>query len=203
MKSIFNGKLFAAALMAMSLGLVGCLTDSKDDKKEEEPEITTPWTSDSVLTVGAQANSTLGTAIDLDGRRVMLSAEVNDTTGNRANMRSVDLLFVFHESSFKIMSAASAKAAGISVAANYVDSILADVKFVKVETAPANVEAAVVAYLAGEELTSSVVAAGDMFVVLTSEGEHAFVTVSSLDGDSSSGSGTLTVNIRLVEAGDE
>src|SRR5690606_23903139 len=61
MKIQFATKTLAASLIALSLGLTGCLTDSKDDDKE--PEVTTPWTADSALTVGAQGHLTLGTAV--------------------------------------------------------------------------------------------------------------------------------------------
>jgi hypothetical protein len=201
MKTIFNTKILAAGIMAMSLGLAGCLTDSKDDMKEPDV-VTTPWTADSVLAVGAQGHASLGTAIDLDLRRVMLSSVVNDTANGRANLRSVDVLFAFDtvSSTFKIMSPVAAKAANISVARNYIDSLITDTKHVKVSAAPANYEAAVAAFNAGTQSSATTVVANDMFVVKTNLNEYAFLTVSSITGTDRFGAGTITVNLKQVAA---
>ena len=182
----FSTKILAAGFMALSLGLTGCLTDSKDDEKT----VTTSWTTDSTLNVGAQANTSFGTAIDLDKRRVLLSAAAN------LAQDSLDVLFAYHRSSFVLIAPRTAKDSGISVAAGYDTSKVKYTKFVKVATAPANWEAGVAAFAAGTQVSYSTIAANDMFVVKTTDSAYALVTISSITGTSNTGSGTIKVNLK-------
>jgi hypothetical protein len=192
MKTIFNTKILAASLMALSLGLTGCLTDSKDE--EEEEVVTTAWTSDSSLTVGAQANATLGTAVDLDKRRVLLSAAAN------LAQDSIDVLFAYHRSSFVLIAPRTAKDSAITVAANYDTTKVKYTQFVKVTTEPANWEAGMAAFTAGTKVSYSAIAANDMFVVKTTENAYVLVTVSSITGTNNTGSANLVVNLKTVTA---
>jgi hypothetical protein len=191
MKSMFTTKILAASMMALSLGFTGCLTDSKDD---EEPVVTTPWTSDSALTVGAQANATLGTAVDLDKRRVLLSAAAN------LAQDSLDVLFAYRNNAFVLVAPRTAKDSAISVAANYDTTKVKYTQFVKVTTEPANWEAGVAAFEAGTKVSYAAVVANDMFVVKTTENAYVLVTISAINGTSNTGSGTLTVNLKQVTA---
>ncbi|HLU70102.1 MAG TPA: hypothetical protein VKZ88_04970 [Fibrobacteria bacterium] len=192
MKIQFATKTLAASLIALSLGLTGCLTDSKDDDKE--PEVTTPWTADSALTVGAQGHLTLGTAVDLDNRRVLLSAAANQAQD------SLDVLFAYHGGSFVLIAPRTAKDSSISVATNYDITKVQYTQFVKVTTEPANWEAGVAAFEAGTKVSYAPIAAADMFVVKTTEENYVLVTVSAITGTDGTGSGTLTVNLKQVAA---
>ncbi len=192
MKIQFATKTLAASLIALSLGLTGCLTDSKDDDKD--PVVTTPWTTDSVLTVGAQGHLTLGTAVDLDNRRVLLSAAAN------VAQDSIDVLFAHHGSAFVLIAPRTAKDSGISVANNYDITKVQYTQFVKVDAEPANWEAGVAAFDAGTKVSYSAIAANDMFVVKTTEENYVLLTVSSITGTDNTGSGTLTVNLKQVVA---
>jgi len=189
MKIKFATKTLAASLIALSLGLTGCLTDSDD--KDEEPA-TTAWTTDSALTVGAQGHLTLGTAVDLDTRRVLLSAAANQAQD------SLDVLFAHHGGAFVLIAPLTAKDSAISVANNYDITKVKATQFVKVDTEPANWEAGVAAFDAGTKVSYAAIAANDMFVVKTTEENYVLLTVASIDGDDSEGSGTLTVNLKQV-----
>jgi hypothetical protein len=191
MRIRFTTKLLAASLMTLSLGLTGCLTDSKDDK-DPDP-IVTLWTTDSTLTVGAQA-AVPGTAVDLDLRRVLLSAAAN------AAQDSLDVLFAYHGGSFVLIAPRTAKDSGISVAASYDTTKVKYIQFVKVTTEPANWEAGVAAFTAGTKVSYSAIAANDMFVVKTSLDNYALVTIASITGSSATGTGTLTVNLKGMAA---
>lgn len=191
MKIQFATKTLAASLLALSLGLTGCLTDSDDDDKVDPP-VTTPWTADSTLSVGAQAHATLGTAVDLDTRRVLLSAAANQAQD------SLDVLFAFHGGSFVLIAPRTAKDSGISVANNYDTAKVKYTQFVKVATEPANWEAGVAAFDSGAKVSYAPIAANDIFVVKTTENNYVLVTIASVTGTTSSGSGTLTVNLKAV-----
>jgi hypothetical protein len=195
-------KIFALSLIALSLGFTGCLTDDED----EDPIVTVAWTADTTLTVGAQGHLTLGTAIDLDGKKVLLSAAVNDSSSNFANLRSVDILFAFSgpgaNDTLRLLTPKAAKVAGdVGVAANYRDSVINanTTKFVKVTTEPANWDAGKVAFDSAAttaQVTSSVVAANDMFVVKTTSGNYVLVTVGAITGAGGTASTGLTVNLK-------
>lgn len=193
MKFQFATKTLAASLIALSLGLTGCLTDSKDDD-DKDPVVTTPWTADSVLTVGAQGHLILGTAVDLDHRRVLLSAAAN------AAQDSIDVLFAYHGGAFVLIAPRTAKDSGISVANNYDITKVQYTQFVKVDTEPANWEAGVAAFDAGTKVSYAAIAANDVFVVKTTEENYVLLTVSSVTGTDNTGTGTLTVNLKQVVA---
>lgn len=99
----FNTKLLAASLMALSLGLAGCLTDSDDDDEEEEevPVLVTTKT----VTAGAEQNADFGSAIDLDS---FVSYKI---TPAKAIAADIDLIFAYSGSaaSSAIYSPDSAK----------------------------------------------------------------------------------------------
>lgn len=189
MKKRFTTGILAAGLMALSLGVTGCLTDDGDDDA-----VTTPWTTDSTLTVGAQGNATLGTAIDLDKPRVLLSAAAN------LAQDSLDVLFAYHRGSFVLIAPRTAKDSGITVAANYDTTKVKYIQFVKVATAPANWEAGMTAFDAGTKVSYSAIAANDIFVVKTSESAYALLTISSITGTDGAGSGAIKVNLKGMAA---
>ncbi|MDB5103055.1 MAG: hypothetical protein JWP91_744 [Fibrobacteres bacterium] len=102
-KKISVGGMFIGAMVVVgSLSLTGCLTD---DKKDD----TTPVAKDSVstksVTVGAQANNTLGSFIDLDTYSVLKQSAAE------AASATVDIVFAFSgsASSSAVYSPDSAK----------------------------------------------------------------------------------------------
>ena len=84
----FTTKLLATSLMALSLGLTGCLTDSKDDK-DPDPDPTPELVTTKTLTAGAQNNATHGSAIDLD---LFTSYTIEPA---KAIAASIDLIFAY------------------------------------------------------------------------------------------------------------
>lgn len=203
MKNMFTTKILAASMMALSLGLTGCLTDSKDD---EEPAPTpVAWSSDSILNVGAQGHLTLGTAIDLDARRVMTSAVVNDSSNAFANQRSIDLLFVFSGGATKLMSPVAAKAAtDIPLADNYRDTVIFNTKFVNAVAAPANWTEAKTAYDAADStvlVNSATVSAGQNYIVKTNLNDYVVITIGTIaNGTANTASTALTVKVKAITA---
>lgn len=102
MKTKFATTTLAASLLALSLGLAGCLTDSKDDDdKGPAPELVTTKT----VTAGAEQNADFGSAIDLDS---FVSYKI---TPAKAIAAQIDLIFAYSgaASSAAIYSPDSAK----------------------------------------------------------------------------------------------
>jgi hypothetical protein len=191
--SFFSTKRIAfTGLLAMSLAFTGCLTD--DDEPEDDPQVvSTPWGSATDVSVGAQGHASLGTAVDLDGKKAMLSAEVNAAGG----LEKVDLLFVHSGGSHKLMTPVAAKEAGdVTLAANYVASRMKVVQFVSVSVKPTDSEAGMKAFNdASSKLTSATAAQGGKFVVKTGESKYAYVEVKSLAGSEKNAAADLTIAI--------
>jgi hypothetical protein len=185
-------KIFACSLLALSVALTGCLTDDDgDDNKGGNTDSTYAWASDTSLSVGAQANTTLGTAVDLDVPRVLLSAAANQAQD------SIDVLFAFHNGSFRLLAPRTAKDSAISVANNYDIAKVKYTQFVKVTgTAPATWTAGVAAFTNGTPVSYASVAANDVFVVKTTLNNYVLLTVTAITGTDGTGAGTFNVKLK-------
>jgi hypothetical protein len=157
--------------------------------------VNVPWPAEQTLAVGAQGNPTLGTAVDLDLAAVLTTAQVN--LNSYAALPSVDILFAFSVGTLQIMTPAAAKDAGdVPLAVNYPDANITLTDFIPVTAKPASQIAAEEAYMAATmKYTSADVAAGDMFVVLTSDGNYAYVKVDSITGSGNTAATNLVVTV--------
>lgn len=192
LKKFSVGGMFIGALVAGSaLTFTGCLTD---DKEEEPVGTHTALGAETTVSVGAQGHASLGTAVDLDTKTVMLSAAANAAQG------TIDVLFAYSGGAFKLMSPIAAKAAGdVGVAANYTSADLKVTEFVKVSAKPADSEAAAKAFSdAASKLTSSTVAAGDKFVVKTGLGKIVYLSVVSIAGAEKNAAADLALAISAL-----
>lgn len=191
LKKFSVGGMFIGALVAgSSLTFTGCLTD---DEEEEPAATSTPLGAETTVSVGAQGHATLGTAVDLDTKTVMLSAAANAAQG------TIDVLFAYSGSAFKLMSPIAAKAAGdVGVAANYTSADLKVTEFVKVSAKPADSEAAAKAFTDGTKMTSATVAALDKFVVKTGMGKIVYLSVTSIAGTEKNAAADLALAISAL-----
>src|SRR5687767_11840539 len=84
----------ALAMMGLALGagLTGCFDD------DEEPVTRTPLSAGDTVLVGAQGDTTYGSAVDLDLRQALKVAQAN------VSQQTLDLIFAFHEGSVRIMT---------------------------------------------------------------------------------------------------
>jgi hypothetical protein len=154
---------------------------------------TTPFENPTVLRIGAQGSPTLGSTVDLDTKAVLFSAAAN------ANEETIDLVFLYYAGAFHLDNAVAAKAAGIANNINLTDSYdnsrIKDTRIVKVSAKPKDQESARIALQAGPESSSNIVKGGEIFLVLTTEGKVALVTVGAINGDNYAGDGQLSVSL--------
>ena len=208
-KKILAGGFIAACFMMLSTTtLTGCLTDDKKDADTTTKVDTTKkdtakhtmWPTAGSFMVGAQAHATLGSAVDVDAgptAGVLLSAAAN------LNKGKIDFVFAYDTIASKVTvyNGKGANDAGIKLAQSWKDDTttlytnLTSVKFVKVMTAPADIEAGVKAYAAGTAAGSLQVVKGDMFLLMSSMGKLTLVTVTDIGGTAKESTGTLTVSV--------
>ncbi|MDQ3000626.1 MAG: hypothetical protein M3Y08_05130 [Fibrobacterota bacterium] len=194
MKKVSLGGMIAGMMMvATSVSFTGCLTDDKDD----EPASTTKTALAAEMTIAAGAQgATLGSVLDLDAGVALGSVAAN------AAQESIDLVFMYYGGSFHVDNAVSAKAAGVANSINltnsYSDSKIKDIGIVKVMTKPANQEAAKAAFTAGTPIKSSVITGGEMFLVKTTEGKLALVTVGTIVGTDNKANAEFKVTINTI-----
>ncbi len=190
MSLLTTKKLLAGGLLAiaMSLTTTGCLTDDKKDPVDTTTK-TVAWATGSDADVGAQGHATLGSAIDLDAKKVMLSAEAN------ANRGLVDFVFVLSGGALKLMTPFAAKTAGDVTLANGYDATHDVSKLVKVATAPANWTAGKTAFDAGTKVSSAAIATGEFYVAYTGT-NYVLVTVKALAGSTNTAVTTLTISLK-------
>ncbi len=194
-KKILAGGLVAGCFLVVSTTtLTGCLTDDKKDTVTKvDPAKHTPLNAEAMLSVGAQGHASLGTAVDLDNKTVMLSAAANAALG------TIDVLFAYSGAEFKLITPIAAKAAGdIGVAANYVSADLKVTEFVKVSAKPLDSEAAAKAFTDGTKSTSMKIAEGDMFVVKTGMGKIVYLKIKSIAGAEKAAAADLTLAISAL-----
>ena len=199
-------KIFSVGLIALPMAflstttLTGCLTD---DKKEDTttPPKHTALSAEKTLAVGAQG-ATLGSVMNLDAatdaEMVLSSAQAN------AAQEEIDLVFMFYGAKFHIDNAVSAKAAAvaqtppINLANSYDDAKIKNIQIVKVTTKPADQEAAKAAFAAGTKIYGSEIAGGEMFLVNTTGGKLALVTVGTIVGADNKANSSFKVSINTI-----
>jgi hypothetical protein len=186
-------------IVGAGLFVNGCLTNDDDDKDEDTTPVvnTTPLVAADTLSVGAQGNATLGSALELDLGLVYSSSQAN------ANLEDVDLVFMYYTNAYHIDNTMAARAAGVANSINltntYDQTKVKDNKFVKVTSAPANQEAAKKAFTdAATKLATSTVSNGDMFIVQTTDGDYAFVKVVAVTGASNTGAADFSVSVTTI-----
>jgi hypothetical protein len=157
------------------------------------PDPNAAWKWEKAVSAGAQGNASHGTAIDFDVPKAMLHSEAEDKPG------LIDLLFVYSGGQFKLMNPIAANAAKDLTYLDKLDSTkFANVKFVKIGTKgrPATPREGRAAFDAGTKLTSSAVAAGQEFLILTNEANLIWVKVDSIGGGAESAASVdLTVSL--------
>jgi len=186
-KKILAAGFFAGCIMSASVSLTGCLTDDKKDTTSTVPT-STPWGAETVVQVGAQGNASYGSAIDLDAKKVMLSAEAN------AAQSSIDLVFMFSTGDVQIGSPVYAKAAGdVPIAANYDLTKVKDTQIARISTKPDDSQLAASTFEATPKLNNAIVLDGGMYLVKTGQGKIAFVSINDVQGDSTKTSAKMTI----------
>jgi hypothetical protein len=152
----------------------------------------TAWPAADTLTLGAQANTTLGSVIDLDSGKVWTSATAN------ANQAKIDLVYLYYNSTATLNGASAARDSGIKYNINLTNTYNAlqvkNIMMVKVTAKPASQHHAKAAYDSGTKVRSTVVAAGDKFVVLSTENKYMYVEVTSVAG-TNAGTAGLSISI--------
>jgi hypothetical protein len=153
------------------------------------PDPNAAWKAEASITAGAQDNSSHGTALDLDAGRAMLYSEAAQ------KQPLIDLLLVYSGGSLKFMSAVAAKHAGdLTYADGFDDAKIKDVKLVKAASKPASPADGRTAFNAGSPVNSIGIAAGQGFLVKTTDGNLAWLKIESIQGGSAAAaSAQLTV----------
>ena len=191
-KLAFAGLVIAG--LSFNLTTTGCLTDSKKDDTTTAPKHTA-FATEVTLDVGAQGASA-GSVIDID------SAKAWDSKTANANQEKIDLVFMNYGTGFHLDNAVAAKAAGVANSINltntYDDAKIVSVKIVKVTTKPADQEALKAAFTAGTVITGSVVATDDMFIVQSTGGKLALVTVGTIVGSDKTGGAKIKLIINTI-----
>lgn len=185
-KTIVAAGAFSAWMAASSLGLTGCMTDSE----KETPPVNqhTAWGAETILTVGAQGNTSYGTAVDLDAKKVLLASAAT------AAQSSIDILFVFSGGDLQLAGPAAAKAAGdVPLATAYDGTKIKDIKIAKVSTIPEDSEAGKLTFEQSNPQGTAYVFDGGAYVVKTGEGKIFYVKVANVVGTDNTASAQLTI----------
>lgn len=190
-KKIATAGLFIGCIMSTSVSLTGCLTD---DKKNDTPPPTTDktktWSADTVIQVGAQGNATLGSAIDLDARKPLLSTAAN------AAQSSIDLVFFFSDGDLQLASPVYAKTLpDVPLAANYDLTKVKDTQMARVSTKPDSLSLVASTFATSGQTNNAVVSGGGSFLVKTGEGRYAFVSVDNIQGAGNTASATIIISV--------
>ncbi|MBW8889233.1 MAG: hypothetical protein JF616_15875 [Fibrobacteres bacterium] len=148
------------------------------------------WSSDYTVYVGAQANSTYGTSLDLDAHRAIFYDEANKKPA------LIDLLLLYSAGKLKLMNALAAKRAkDITYADSFDTAKLHDVRFVKSATKPALPDSGLAAYAKGSKLDTASVTAGLGFLVKTPDSNLVWLKIEAIQGTGTSASAKLTLDI--------
>lgn len=149
------------------------------------------WLAPSSLTLGAQASATFGSVLDLESGQAWLAYQAN------ANPGGIDLVCLYYGSGFHLDNAVAAREAGIANTINLTNSYdsaqLKEVRMVKVAARPADPESAKGIFAAGAKLRGSVVTGGEIFLVESTGGGIALLTVVKVVGSDNKGA----VEVRL------
>ncbi|MDB5050423.1 MAG: hypothetical protein JWO30_3494 [Fibrobacteres bacterium] len=195
MKKISLGGMVAGALIvASSFSVTGCLTD---DKKTDSTATGTHTAFPAATTIAAGAQgAALGSVLDLDTKTALTSAQAN------AAQSSIDLVFMFYAGAFHMDNPKAARLAGIANSINltntYTEASLKDTKIVKVSAAPADQEAAKVAFDGGTASPSNVIVGGEFFLVETTSGKISLVKVGAIVGTDKLANANFDVSISTI-----
>ena len=198
MKTVtLGGMVVGAMMLASTFSVTGCLTD---DKKDSTPvKDTTHHTAlgtEATLSAGGQGHPTLGSVLDLDAGKVMLSAAAN------AAQADIDLVLLFYTGGWHLENAVMAKASGITnsikLTDGYDDTKIKDLKIVKLTAKPADQEDAKAKLAAGTAIKGSVIVGGEYFVMNTTGGKVAVVYVKSVIGTDNKGAGDFTFSLLSI-----
>ena len=183
--------------LTMTTTLTGCLTDEGDDDSTGGTK--TALSAEKTLSVGAQA-ATLGSVMDLDAATD--AAMVLNSAAANAAQESIDLVFMFYGGAFHMDNAVEAKKAGVANNINltntYDNAKIVDIDIVKVTTKPADQEAAKAALASGTKIDGSAITGGEMFVVKTTGGKVALVTVGTIVGTDNKANSSFKVSINTI-----
>ncbi len=186
-KKILGAGFFALCIMSASVSLTGCLTDDKKDTTSTVPT-STPWGAETVVPIAAQGNATIGSAVDLDAKKVMLSSEAN------AAQSTIDLVFMYSTGDVQIGSPVYAKAAGdVPLAANYDLTKVKDTQIARISTKPDDSQIAASTFEATPKLNNALVLDGGMYLVKTGQGKIAFISINDVQGEGASTSAKMTI----------
>jgi len=199
-KKVTLGGMFVGVMMAVStVSMTGCLTNDKTtDTTKTDTTHHTALVAGTSLTIGAQGHPTYGSVIDIDAGTALTSIQAN------AAQSTIDLVFLFYGNAFHLLDAVNAKAAGlaqtpqINLTNSYDDAQIQHVDMVKVTTKPADQEAAKAAFTAGSKIHESTVVAGDMFLVMSTGGKLALVTMSSITGTDKAAAGSVLLQVNTI-----
>jgi hypothetical protein len=196
-KKVTLGGMFVGVLMAVStVSMTGCLTSDNKDTTKTDTSHHTALPAGTSLTIGAQGHATYGSVIDIDAPAALTSAQAN------AAQSTIDLVFLFFGGAFHLDDAVTARADGIANNINLTNSYdltkIQAVSMVKVTTKPADQEAAKAAFTAGTVVHTSTVVAGDMFLVMSTGGKLALVTMSSITGTDKAAAGSVLVQVDTI-----
>ncbi len=140
----------------------------------------TPFNQGQNIKLGAQGSPILSSALDLDFLKPMNSSLAN------AEQEAIDLVFLVYANAFHMDNAFAARAAGIANSINLTNTFdsarVKDVKIVKASAMPIDQEQAKAAFSAGTASPSNVMQVGDIYLVMTTGGKLAIVTISTLVG---------------------
>lgn len=182
---------FASACMTSTgVSLSGCMTDDNKDTTSTPTEKHTPFGAGTTVSIGAQGNTALGSAVDLDSKTAMLSSAALAAQG------TIDLVFVFSDGDLQLMSPVEAKAAGdVPLAANYDATKIHDTQFGIVSTPPEDSEAAATIFAGTPKVNSVVIFDGGKYLVKTDKGKLALITISDVQGSDNTASAKLTISL--------
>jgi hypothetical protein len=184
--------LFAGCIMSASVSLTGCLTDDKKDSTKTPDTSTTghstPWGAETVIQVGAQANSAYGSAIDLDAKKALLSSDANKVQG------TLDLVFFYSDGEFQIGSPVYAKTLpDVPLAANYNGTLIKDTQIARISTKPDDSQIGASTFATTPQSNNGYVSGGGDYLVKTSEGKIAYVHIGEFQGDGTSATAKFTI----------
>jgi hypothetical protein len=158
------------------------------------PEPVEAWKSLKGFTVGAQANTAYGTALDLDAGQALFAPQAKEMAS------ALEFLFVFSAGKLKLMNPLVAmRTTDLDYADKFDSAKVKDVKMVVTTAKFAAPGDARTAYTKGTKVTSAVAAAGQGYLVETASGNIAWLRIETIPGTPSSGSyATLALDIAPI-----
>jgi hypothetical protein len=180
--------LFAGCILSTGVSLTGCLTS--DSKDSTPPAKTQSWSADSTIQVGAQGNATLGSAIDFDTKKALLSAAANAAQG------TIDLVFFFSDGDLYLGSPVYAKTLPeVPLAANYDLTKVKDTQLARASTKPDSLSLVVSTFATSPQTNNAVVSGGGSFLVKTTDGKYAYISVDNIQGAGNTASASITFSL--------